>query len=106
MHRGDALVIYLTGLGAVTPGVNDGTPGLGNPLSRTSIQPSSTCADNGICVLIGGRPATISYAGLAPGLPGVYQINAQVPTVLSGGNLPLAILTPNAFHDQVYVPVQ
>jgi uncharacterized protein (TIGR03437 family) len=39
-------------------------------------------------------------------LPGVYQINATVPVVMSSGNLPIAILTPNAFHDQVYVPVQ
>ncbi len=104
--RGETIQIYLTGLGAVNPGVADGTPGRGSPLSVTQIQPSSTCADNSICVLIAGRPAAISYAGLAPGLPGVYQINAQVPTVMTSGALPLAILTPNAFHDQVSLPVQ
>jgi uncharacterized protein (TIGR03437 family) len=104
--RGETIQIYLTGLGVVTPTVTDGAAGRPNPLSLTNIQPSANCADNTICVLIGGLPAVISYAGLAPGLPGVYQINATVPVVPSSGNLPLAILTPTAFHDQVYLLVQ
>ena len=55
---------------------------------------------------MGGIPAAISYAGLAPGLPGVYQINAVVPSLSVSGKIPLAVVTPNAVHDQVYVPVQ
>ena len=35
VHRGDILTIYLTGLGAVDPPVDDGSAGLVDPLSRT-----------------------------------------------------------------------
>jgi uncharacterized protein (TIGR03437 family) len=106
-HKGETIQIYMTGLGAVTPAVADGRPTGTNPLSTTVIPGGTTCDNSSMCVLIGGKPATILYVGLAPGLPGVYQINAQVPTALAnGGKVPLAIVTPNAVHDQVYVPVQ
>jgi uncharacterized protein (TIGR03437 family) len=106
-HKGETIQIYLTGLGAVTPAIVDGRPTGTNPLSTTVLPGGTTCDNSSLCVLIGGRPVAISYVGLAPGLPGVYQINAQVPTALAtGGKVPLAIVTPNAVHDQVYVPVQ
>jgi uncharacterized protein (TIGR03437 family) len=31
-------------------------------------------------VLVGGRQATVTYAGPAPGLPGVTQVNFTIPT--------------------------
>jgi len=96
-RKGESIQIYLTGLGAVAPAVSDGRPGGSNPVSVTPEVPT---------VLIGGREATILYSGLAPGLPGVYQINAVAPSLATGGKLPLAIVTGNAVHDQVYVPVQ
>ena len=40
VHRGDILTIYLTGLGAVNPPVNDGSAGLVDPLSTTVITPT------------------------------------------------------------------
>jgi uncharacterized protein (TIGR03437 family) len=50
---------------------------------------------------------TPSYAGLAPGFPGLYQLNIVIPTAISvTGPVPLAINAPNAFHDQVTVMVQ
>jgi uncharacterized protein (TIGR03437 family) len=83
-------------MGAVTPTVPDGTAGKSNPLSY-AISPT---------VYIGGQAATVVYSGLAPGFPGLYQMNVTIPTNLtSAGNLPLAIQTPNAFHDQVFIPV-
>ena len=72
----------------------------------TTLRADTTCSGETICVLIGGRPAAISYAGLAPGLPGVYQVNAEVPVSGTSGNLPIAIVTPTAVHDQAYVPVR
>jgi uncharacterized protein (TIGR03437 family) len=39
--------------------------------------------------------------------PGLYQINVTVPPVPPGvTSLPLAISTPNAYHDQVDLLVQ
>jgi len=96
---GETVLIFLTGMGAVSPGVADGTAGGSNPLSKTTVSP--------INVLIGGQPATVIYSGLAPGFPGLYQMNVTLPSViLFPGNLPVAILTPNAVHDQVDIVIQ
>ena len=35
-----------------------------------------------------------------------YQVNAEVPVSGTSGNLPIAIVTPTAVHDQAYVPVR
>ena len=94
---GETVLIYLTGLGAVNPPVNDGTAGSGTTLSNA-------VAD--LLVMVAGQPGTIAYKGLAPGYPGLYQINVTLPTILAGGgNLPLAIQTNNAYHDQVDIPI-
>jgi adhesin/invasin len=34
--------------------------------------------------MIGGQQAQVSFSGLAPGFPGLYQINATVPAGLTG----------------------
>jgi uncharacterized protein (TIGR03437 family) len=84
-------------LGAVDPPVQDGTAGGGNPTSNATAP---------VTVLIGGKPGTVSFSGLAPGYPGLYQINVQVPPIPPGiTTLPLAIETPNAYHDQADIPV-
>ena len=58
-------------------------------------------------MLVAGVPGKVIYSGLAPGYPGLYQINVTLPSTLSlSGSLPLAILTPNAFHDQVDIQIQ
>ena len=94
---GEPILIYLTGLGAVTPPIADGTGDTFNPLITTVAQPS---------VLIGGFPTTVLFSGLTA-YPGLYQINVTMPPVPPGViSLPLAIITPNAYHDQVDIPVQ
>jgi uncharacterized protein (TIGR03437 family) len=92
---GETVIVYLSGLGAVNPPVSDGTAGGGNPPSKVGAQ---------VDVLIGGLPAKVAFAGLAPGFPGLYQLNVVVPadlTVTAAGPLPLAVRTPDSFHDQV-----
>jgi uncharacterized protein (TIGR03437 family) len=70
VKAGDTIVIYCTGLGAVTPPVPDGYPAPAQPASRTI---------NVVMVTIGGIAAHATFAGLAPGNPGVYQVSAVVP---------------------------
>jgi len=92
---GETVLVYLTGLGAVNPPVADGTAGGTNPLSKALAQ---------VNVYIGGVPATVAYAGLAPLYPGLYQLNVVVPpdlAVSAVSPLPLAVATPESFHDQV-----
>jgi uncharacterized protein (TIGR03437 family) len=94
---GETVLIYLTGLGTVTPPVADGTAGTGSALHT---------ADADVWVYVGGQQATIAFKGLAPGFPGLYQLNVTLPQFLkASGNLPLAIQTLNAYHDQVDIPV-
>ena len=94
---GETLVVYLTGLGAVTPAVADGAGSSTTAPSTTTVQPT---------VLIGGKAANVVYSGLTI-YPGLYQINVTMPPVPpSVTSLPMAIATPNAYHDQVDIPVQ
>ena len=96
--KGETITIYLAGLGAVSPAVEDGTGGLSNPLSKTV---------ETVGIFIGNLSATVSYSGLAPGFPGLYQINAVVPTTLSGsGNIGLAVQTSEAFAEQITIAIQ
>ena len=95
---GETILIYLTGLGAVTPTLSDGTAGNTGTLYR---------ANTDLVVYVGGQPATVLFKGQAPGFPGLYQLNVTLPAGLKGpGNLPLAIQTLNAYHDQVDIPIQ
>ena len=75
--RGSTVLLYANGLGAVTNQPADGAPALGDPhLSHTTAMPQVT---------IGGQNATVSFSGLAPGFPALYQINALVPAGISAG---------------------
>jgi type 1 glutamine amidotransferase len=68
----NVLVLYAVGLGAVDPAVADGVAATDG---RTVLQPAVTAT---------GLPATVFYSGVAPGLVGVYQINAVLPRTAAG----------------------
>lgn len=78
---GNAVVLYATGLGAADPAVKEGAAAPAAPLSRTVIQPA---------VRINGQGAVVSFSGLAPGLVGVYQVNA-IATSGAGSRLEIVI---------------
>jgi uncharacterized protein (TIGR03437 family) len=87
------LLIYCTGLGAVTNQPPTGSPALSDPLSWTTTNPTVT---------IGGVPSSnVSFYGLAPGAVGEYQVNALVPAAAATGTaVPVVIsiggITSNA----------
>jgi uncharacterized protein (TIGR03437 family) len=94
---GETVLVYLTGLGAVSPTLADGTAGSSGTLYR---------ADTDVTVYVGGQPGTVAFKGQAPGFPGLYQVNVTLPQFLkASGNLPLAIQTSTAYHDQVDIPI-
>jgi len=69
-HPGDIVVIYLTGLGRTSPNFNAGEV----PAAARIVSP--------LKVSLGGvdlDPIYIKYAGLAPGWPGLYQLNLEIP---------------------------
>jgi len=75
---GETVVIYCTGLGAVTPAVTEGSPAPFSPLAWTV---------NPVTVTIGGVAAPApSFNGLTPGLAGLYQVNVAVPAGIATGD--------------------
>jgi uncharacterized protein (TIGR03437 family) len=67
--RGAFAFFYATGLGVMTPPVPDGDGG-SDGKEYDAVKPQVT---------IGGITAPVLFAGQAPGFPGVYQVNIQVP---------------------------
>jgi uncharacterized protein (TIGR03437 family) len=81
-HSGDTIVLYCTGLGAVSPGVGDGAAP-GQQLSNTV---------GAAQLMVGGQTAQVEFAGLTPGFAGLYQVNAVLPAgTPTGANVPLTL---------------
>jgi uncharacterized protein (TIGR03437 family) len=88
---GEIVQVFLTGLGAVSPPVQDGAAAPGKePLARVGAP---------LNVYVGGLPASIQFKGLAPGLAGLYQVNVQVPVNVGPGPQSLAMQTQDGFTD-------
>jgi uncharacterized protein (TIGR03437 family) len=78
---GDGLELLATGLGPVDPPVANGAASL-DKLRNAMIQPA---------VLVGGKTATVLFAGLSPQFPGVNQVNFVVPQGVAAGVAPLQL---------------
>jgi uncharacterized protein (TIGR03437 family) len=91
---GETVLIYCTGLGAVNPPV----PATGAPAG-----PSTTTVE-APTVTIGGKNAKVDFSGLAPTFVGLNQVNAQVPSGVSG-NVPVIISMNSAVSNQAFLPV-
>ena len=95
--RGSTIQLYVNGLGPVDNPPPTGEPAPVSPLARTFAQPTVT---------IGGRPAAVTFSGLAPGFSGLYQVNVTVPADTPTGVQPL-VLTLNAIPAKtVSLPVR
>ena len=80
-NPGSVVVLYVTGEGAVTPTVSDGT------LSQTPLAKPVAA----VVVRIGTLPAAVEYAGAAPNLvAGLMQINVRVPMGIAG-DVPVSV---------------
>lgn len=106
---GEYISLYLTGLGVVTPSITDGALGPSPTLSYSDLYNAGNLAvlfnDYGPNGSV-DNPGLIEYAGLAPGLAGLYQINVQVPTsgLYPGDDVYVEFFTDAADVNQIYIP--
>ena len=82
VSRGQVVQLYANGLGPVTNQPASGSPASASPLSTTTTTPT---------VSVGGQPANVIFSGLAPGFPGLYQVNAIVPSNIGTGSQPITV---------------
>ncbi|MEO7649881.1 MAG: hypothetical protein ABIZ80_05395, partial [Bryobacteraceae bacterium] len=88
-RRAQVLTIYGTGMGTVS---------FSGGLSRT-VTP--------VAAILNGTELTPAFAGLTPGIVGLYQVNLQVPaTAAPGLGLPLLLRQAGVDSNTVYVTIQ
>jgi hypothetical protein len=94
---GEYLVAYLAGMGDTNATPSSGAASPASPLALPTLAPTLT---------LNGAPFPIAFAGLTPGLVGLYQMNFQVPTGLTAGNLALAVTQSGQVSNQTVLPYQ
>lgn len=96
--RGKVVVIYCEGLGAVQPAAGTGQMVPAQPLSFVQTP---------VTVNIGGQEATVLFAGLTPGLTGLYQVNAVIPeTSATGAQVPVVVTAGTLSSEVVAIGVR
>jgi len=90
---GETVLIYGTGLGAVSTAQVDGTAANGE---STIALPKVT---------IGGAAAMVTFSGLAPGFVGLNQVNVVIPAGLASGNQAVVMNVASVASNTVMLPV-
>ncbi len=92
---GEILHFYLTGLGAVAPAVKTGQPAPSSPLSYITERVFSFWQGS---LLLSPPPSgpEVLFAGLAPGMVGIYQVDMQMPEFAPPGELTVSIQVGNS----------
>ena len=91
---GETVLVFCTGLGAVSSPPADGAQGNGQP---TLVMPIAS---------IGSVPTTVSFSGLAPGFAGLYQVNVQVPSGVAAGDQPVVLSASGVSSNPVLLSVR
>jgi uncharacterized protein (TIGR03437 family) len=79
-HAGDVLTSFGVGWGATSSTEPIGT-----------IAAAAAEVTGSHTLMLGGKTAEVTYAGLTPSFVGLYQVNFVVPSGLSSGNQPLTL---------------
>lgn len=97
-EKGSVISLYASGLGNVTPDFTAGTVAPSSPLYYSAYPVSASIA---------GVPCQVQFAGLAPGLVGIFQVNVRIdPTISSGAKEFLLYSYGSSSQDGVLVYVK
>jgi uncharacterized protein (TIGR03437 family) len=90
---GETIILYGIGFGPVSPAIAAGQ----------LVQPSqqNNQITTPMLMLFGNTSATVSYAGLAVGFTGLYQINVVVPNIQNSDLVPLSFTLGPSANSQV-----
>jgi len=94
---GETIVIFGTGLGAVSPAQVTGSPASLTTLVNTSTMPTVTIA---------GENVEVRFSGLAPGFVGLNQVNITVPADAPSGSQNLIVTSNGQVAATVKVAIQ
>jgi uncharacterized protein (TIGR03437 family) len=81
------IVVYLSGIGPLTPPLHEGLPTPGDLLYWAALPYSAT---------IGGQPAEVAFLGLTPGQTGLAQANILIPSLPPGPHTLVISIDGNA----------
>ena len=96
-QSGQVVQLYANGLGPVDNQPPTGEPASASPLSHALTLPTVTIA---------GQAATVQFSGLAPGFPGLYQVNVEVPAGVPSGVQPVVLKINGVTSPAANLPVQ
>ena len=92
---GTVVTAYLTGQGPLNVPIPTGAAAPSNP-------PIGVIAP--VSAQVGGQNAEATFAGMAPGMVGVFQVNLRIPT-LAPGDYPLAVGVGTAISNSALISV-
>jgi len=95
--RGSTVQVFATGLGATQPSVTSGQASPAQPLANVVVP---------VTARVGGLAAPVSFAGLAPGFVGLYQVNVVVPTGVAPGDVALTLIQNGVSSNSVTLAVR
>lgn len=92
--KGSYLTAYLIGSGPLDNVIPTGAAAPSSPISNETLTTTAT---------LGSLPATVTFAGMAPGFVGLMQVDLQTPDV--SGNIPLQVQVGTYLSNQALVCV-
>jgi uncharacterized protein (TIGR03437 family) len=95
-RAGSVIRFHVVGMGATEPAVAAGSVAPATPPALVANAP---------VVTLGGLPCNVVFAGLEPGLVGVYRIVVEIPAGLAEGDHPLVVRQGSVAGNTVNVPV-